>query len=102
VTRRDFLACSCVLASQTQIGTSPQSSLPRFDDVTAASGITFRNQASHASQKYLPETMGSGVAMFDYNKDDLLDLYSVNGAALADPSMRNTTGMVKRIKRPGP
>ena len=29
--------------------------------------------------------MGGGVAMFDYNNDDLLDLFFVNGAALEDP-----------------
>lgn len=85
MTRRDFLACSCLLASPLKPAVPRRPSLPRFDDVTAASGITFRNQASHTSQKYLPETMGSGVAMFDYNKDGMLDLYFVNGAALADP-----------------
>ncbi len=56
-----------------------------FEDITAKSRINFENQASHTSRKYLPETMGGGVAMFDYNKDGLLDLFFVNGAALKDP-----------------
>jgi enediyne biosynthesis protein E4 len=43
------------------------------------------HSASKTSQKYLPETMGSGVAMLDYNNDGLLDLFFVNGAALRDP-----------------
>jgi hypothetical protein len=63
----------------------PTAVLPRFEDVTSVAHITFRNQSSHTSQKYLPETMGAGAAMFDYNKDGLLDLYFVNGAALSDP-----------------
>ncbi len=63
--------------------TGPQ--LPRFEDVTAAAHVNFRNQASHTSRKYLPETMGGGVALFDYNKDGYLDLFFVNGAALSDP-----------------
>jgi hypothetical protein len=47
--------------------------------------VRFVNQASHTSQKYLPESMVGGVAMLDYNKDGYLDLFFVNGAALADP-----------------
>ena len=45
----------------------------------------FNIRASKTSQKYLPETMGSGVAMLDFNNDGLLDLFFVNGAALRDP-----------------
>src|SRR4051794_40453411 len=58
---------------------------PQFEDVTTRAQLKFRNEASHTSRKYLPETMGGGVAMFDYNKDGLLDLFFVNGAALSDP-----------------
>ena len=58
---------------------------PIFADATAVSGITFRNAASHTKQKYLPETMGGGVAMLDYDRDGNLDLFFVNGAALSDP-----------------
>ncbi len=52
---------------------------PRFVDVTAASGITFRHTTGAFGQKWLPETMGSGVVLFDYNADDLLDLLFLNG-----------------------
>jgi hypothetical protein len=58
---------------------------PIFTDVTTSSGVKFRNEASHTSQKYLTETMGGGVAMLDYDRDGNLDLFFVNGAALADP-----------------
>jgi enediyne biosynthesis protein E4 len=57
----------------------------QFEDVTERSGIHFRNQASHTSRKYLPESMVGGVALFDYNNDGLLDIFLVNGAALKDP-----------------
>ena len=56
-----------------------------FEDVAERSGVRFEHAASATSQKYLPESMGSGVAMFDYNNDGLLDLFFVNGAALRDP-----------------
>lgn len=53
--------------------------------MTNKSGVRFKNEASHTSQKYLPESMVGGVAMFDYDNDGRLDLYFVNGAALSDP-----------------
>lgn len=56
-----------------------------FEDVTARSGVRFRHFAGKTSQKYLPESMGAGVALLDYNNDGLLDIFFVNGAALQDP-----------------
>jgi len=63
---------------------------PKFIDVTGALGINFRNMASHTSKKYLIETMGSGVALFDYDNDGRLDIFVVNGAALTDPTPKGT------------
>jgi len=61
-----------------------------FVDLTAASGVRFQHVASHTSKKYLPETMGSGVALFDYDNDGRLDIFLVNGAPLADPTPKGT------------
>jgi enediyne biosynthesis protein E4 len=58
---------------------------PLFTDITRQAGIRFRHCASHTSQKYLVEMMGSGVGWLDYNADGNLDLFFVNGAALGDP-----------------
>src|ERR1700693_4485076 len=63
---------------------------PSFTDVTSALGVGFRYVPSHTSRKYLMETMGSGVALFDYDNDGRLDLFLVNGAPLADPTPRDT------------
>jgi enediyne biosynthesis protein E4 len=68
---------------------SPQNTL-RFVDITAQSGVHFRYMASHGTHKYLPETMGPGVALFDYDNDGRLDLFIVNGAPLADPTPKGT------------
>src|SRR6195256_5064820 len=61
---------------------------PRFTDVTKSSGIYFEYFASHTSKKYLLETMGSGVALFDFDNDGHLDIFVVNGAPLSDPTLK--------------
>ncbi len=61
-----------------------------FADVTAARGVHFQHVASHTSKKYLPESMGSGVALFDYDNDGRLDIFLVNGATLSDPTPKGT------------
>jgi len=65
-------------------------SVPHFADITAKVGIDFRGIASHTSKKYLLETMGSGVAVFDYDNDGRLDIFAVNGAPLSDPTSPGT------------
>jgi hypothetical protein len=54
-----------------------------FVDVTASS-VDFQYLASHTAKKYLPETMGAGVALFDYDNDGRLDLFLVNGAPIRE------------------
>jgi len=62
----------------------------QFVNVTRQAGINFQYQASLTSRKYLPETMGAGVALFDYDNDSRLDIFLVNGAPLADPTPKGT------------
>ena len=61
-----------------------------FVDITQKSGVNFKYQASHTSKKYLIETMGPGVALFDYDNDGRLDIFLVNGAPLDDPTPLGT------------
>ena len=49
-----------------------------FADVTRTAGITFRHVNGAAGGKYLPETMGGGVAFFDFNADGRPDLLFIN------------------------
>src|SRR5215510_1588982 len=45
----------------------------------------FTQANSPTSRKYLPETMGGGVALLDYDNDGRLDIFFVNGAKIEDP-----------------
>ena len=56
-----------------------------FEDITSSSKINFLHRSSPTSQKYLVESMGGGVALFDYDNDGRLDIFFVNGARLTDP-----------------
>jgi hypothetical protein len=48
-------------------------------------GIDFSHENSATSNKYLLETMGGGVAVFDYDTDGRLDVFFTNGAKIDDP-----------------
>ena len=54
------------------------SALPTFTDVTAAAGIRFRHNSGAFGQKYLPETMGSGVVFFDADGDGWQDVLLIS------------------------
>lgn len=45
-------------------------------------GVLFRHENGAAGEKEMIETMGSGCALLDYDKDGRLDIYLVNGARL--------------------
>jgi len=70
-----------------------------FVDVTDEAGITFVHQNGASPRRYLPETMGSGVAFFDYDGDERPDLYFANsvpveptGAPLASGALYRNRG----------
>jgi hypothetical protein len=59
---------------------APREPLPNvpFVDITAAAGIDFVHVNGAYGEKLLPETMGSGVAVWDYDADGDQDLLLVN------------------------
>jgi enediyne biosynthesis protein E4 len=52
-----------------------------FTDQTAAAGIRFRHENGAFGKKYLPETMGAGVAVLDFDGDGHPDLLFANSRA---------------------
>jgi hypothetical protein len=82
-----LLAGSRLSKPQEQFSSAgPSPHAEAFVDVTQRLGVNFKYLSSHTSRKYLLETMGPGVALFDYDNDGRLDIYLVNGAPLADPA----------------
>lgn len=52
----------------------------RLVDVTRPAGIQFQHNSGAFGGKYLPETLGSGCAFFDYDGDGWQDILLINGA----------------------
>jgi enediyne biosynthesis protein E4 len=50
-----------------------------FRDITQKAGIHFIHNNGAYGKKYLPETMGPGVAFIDYDNDGWPDIFLVNG-----------------------
>jgi hypothetical protein len=51
-------------------------------DVTDAAGLRFTHRTGGTGRKYLPETLGSGVAVFDADGDGLQDVLLLSGTDL--------------------
>jgi hypothetical protein len=55
----------------------------QFQDIAAKAGLTARHvTGAQSEKKYIIETTGSGVALFDYDNDGWIDIFLVNGTTL--------------------
>ena len=65
-----LLLTSCGKVTQTPI---------LFEDAAAAAGLNFTHVTGATGEYFLPEIMGPGVALIDYDNDGDLDIYLIQG-----------------------
>ncbi len=70
------LAAAYIFSTAASVNPPPNG--VHFSDVTSAAGIKFVHNSGRAGKKYLPETMGSGCAFFDYDGDGWVDILLIN------------------------
>ena len=90
------LACALSLALGLGLTSAAQSqqispTKIHFEDITHSAGIHFTHNNAASGKKWLPETMGSGVAFLDCDNDGWQDILLVNGEDWPGAKKRHTT-----------
>jgi hypothetical protein len=73
----------------------------KFVDVTEQAGIQFQHNSGAYGGKLLPETLGSGCAFLDYDRDGWQDILLVNGMDWPGHKQRHSTLRLYHNKRNG-
>src|SRR4029077_3264340 len=60
---------------------SPQTSVPKFEDIAQKAGLTVAHISS-PDKKYIVESMSGGVGLIDCDNDGKLDIITVNGSTV--------------------
>ncbi len=81
--------------SSSSSGKPPLAPAAAFSDITQAAGISFIHNNGATGSKWLPETMGGGVAFLDFDGDGSPDLLFVNGTGW-DRNAGQTTAALYR------
>lgn len=83
--RREFLNGICDVGFAAALGAHGHFAWPgpslgfHLTDVTNAAGIHFQHNSGAYGGKLLPETLGSGCAFLDYDRDGWQDILLING-----------------------
>ena len=93
------LSALSLCACSDEAATVPEVQTPAIvlTDVTSSSGLTFDHRNAASEGKLLPETMGSGVAIFDADGDSRPDVLLVDGGPL-QPSGEAASGETRRLR----
>jgi len=98
---RHLFACALLAGAVPLMSAADGAPRPVFTDVAASSGLVFEHDNGATGRYYLPEIMGSGVALIDYDNDGDLDVFLVQGKPLDGPSRRDGSRLFRNDSRPG-
>ena len=86
--KRDHLAAAGLLASLALLvmpsaaGGEVLGKVLKFEESAVAMGVDFHHETGAAGEMAMQETMGSGLALLDYDGDGLLDIYFLNSSPM--------------------
>jgi hypothetical protein len=93
-----FVLATAVAANNAR---GPDASGVTFRDVTQHAGIRFTHNNGAFGKKFLPETLGPGVAFIDYDNDGWPDIFLVNGMDWPGHVQKHTTPKLYRNNHDG-
>ncbi len=105
--RRDFLWSGCAAGLGAAISPAQIFAQTRGDpgfhltNVTVPAGIQFQHNSGAYGGKLLPETLGSGCAFLDYDRDGWQDILLVNGMDWPGHTRQRSTLKLYRNNRNG-
>jgi hypothetical protein len=73
----------------------------KFVDVTSSAGVQFQHNSAAYGGKLLPETLGSGCAFLDYDRDGWQDILLINGMDWPGHKQKHSTLRLYRNNRNG-
>ena len=65
--------------------------------MTEKARIKFRHQNGYSEDHFIPETLGSGIAAFDYDNDGWIDLYFINSGYIKEPDKNRSNSLCKNL-----
>ena len=75
--------CALLFFSSSRLRRSNTPPIANFTDIAEKAGLTMSNVfGGKDTKKYIIETTGTGVAIFDYDNDGWPDIFLVNGTTL--------------------